>query len=263
MIKHWGACLCLLALLVLAGCAATSPSGADFQFNKPVLTVGVSAHYQPVIWKEHGEMTGLEIDFAKQLAKDLGVKLVIKEYTFDQLFNALEQKEVDILMSGISITDERSEKVLFTKPYLRVGQMAIIRLADAARLASGAEMMSGNYRIGYVKGTTGEDYVAEFINGPSAAFSTTDEGIEALKNASIDYFIHDAPTVWNLANQIGDGERLLGLYKPLTNEQLGWAVAADNNGLKNDADKILARWTQTGRLRAMINQWIPVTIYTD
>lgn len=89
--------------------------------EKGTLVVGMSADYPPYefITKKNGknEYVGFEVDLAKQFAKDLGVKLVIKNMDFDSLLVALETGKVDTIISGMNITPERKNSVDFSNTY--------------------------------------------------------------------------------------------------------------------------------------------------
>ena len=253
-------CLLLLTLTTsaLSGCSNTKYRVSNH--SSPALKVGMAAHYRPLVWQDQGEVVGLEVDFAHQLAEDLKRELVITTYNWDALFAALQSGEIDLIMSGVSITKQRRKQFVFSSPYLRIGQMAIIRLKDAGKLSTYGALHSGQFRVGYSLGTTGEAYVLNELKVPSQGFTTTEEGLQALRNEQIDFFIHDAPTAWNLANEPVQRSQLLGLYRPLTEEYLGWVMRSNDVVLKNQIDEVLQRWDQSGVKQTLVKKWIPVTI---
>lgn len=250
----------ILLAISLNACSLFHTSNTE---TTSLLKVGVSSHYNPLAFREHDELQGLEIDFARSLAQELGKELVIKEYRWELLFNALEDREIDIIMSGVSITEERTQRFYFALPYTQIAQMAVIRSQDAQHLAPPEALHSGNYVVGYSVGTTGESYVQNNHTGKSAGFKTNIEGVAALRQGKIDYFVHDAPTIWNLANgSNGSGTSdLLGLYRPLTQESLAWVLNTKELTLANEVNSILERWKNNGYLNQVIKKWIPVRVF--
>ncbi|MCG8391524.1 MAG: transporter substrate-binding domain-containing protein [Pseudomonadales bacterium] len=224
------------------------------------LEVGVMPDYPPVVFREGGEVTGLEADFAEQLGEALGRDIVFHEYALADLFAALDAGEIDIIMSGISVTAERQRQYLFSLPYTTIGQMAMIRQADAARFSTPGAITHGPFRIGYKTGTTGEMFVQAHVQGEKRGFASNAQAVQALMEGDVDVFIHDAPTVWNLANQPDQPVKLLGLYRPLTKEQLAWVMRRDNGALKADVDTVLKNWMNDGTLNRIKNRWMPVKI---
>ena len=224
------------------------------------LRIGIAPDYKPIVWKENDKIVGVEVEFAKALAKELGRKADIREIAWEDLFAALDNGEIDIIMSGVSITPERAQRYLFSSPYMQIGQMAIIRLADVARLSAAGAMYSGMYRIGYVKETTGEKFVLQNLEGELKGFANVENGVQALVDKDIDFFIHDAPTVWRLANDAITNGQLLGIYKPLTQENLAWVMRKDNIALKNEIETVYAKWLKSGFIHKTVKKWVPVMI---
>ncbi len=105
--------------------------------QKGTLVVGTSADYPPYEFttKENGQtkIVGFEMEMAKQIAKDLGVKLVIKNMQFDSLLVALETGKVDVIISGMSPTAERKKSVAFSKIYYTGAPYLVINKADMAK----------------------------------------------------------------------------------------------------------------------------------
>lgn len=228
--------------------------------NRPVLRVGVAPDYPPVVYEQDGEIVGIEADLARLIGTSLGRRIEFARLPFTELIPALERGEVDVLMSGLSITPERAERVAFTDPYMEVGQLTLIRSRDLARFSRIQSLQRTGARVGYERGTTGERYVAtRLTRSESFGFDSVEEGIRSLRSDRIDYFIHDAPTVWRIA---GDPRQrdLHGLYRPLTEEQLAWAVRKDDHGLRSLLNATLSHHQREGLIDPIVQRWIPVRV---
>lgn len=227
---------------------------------RPPLHVGVSPTYPPVVFEQDGEIQGIEADLARSVAERIGRQAVFHVYPFPELLDALERGDVEVVMSGLSITEDRARRVLFTKPYMQVGQLALIRSRDVARLGRVLWIKRPDTRVGYERGTTGELYVADHLTRSIAfAFDDVDSGLRSLRAGRLDYFVHDAPTVWSLAGDPAHRD-LIGLYRPLTEEYLAWAVRFDESELRNQLDHALSELQSQGLIEPILNRWIPVRV---
>jgi ABC-type amino acid transport substrate-binding protein len=93
----------------------------------------------------------------------------------------------------------------------------------------------------------------------SYAFDSPADGVRSLRAGRIDFFVHDAPTIWYVT-MAPDADDLIGLFRPLTEEYLAWAVARDDVALQRALDALLAEWRAEHRLAPVIDRWIPVRV---
>ena len=238
---------------------APAPAGA---LLKSELRIGISPDYEPLAYKNQPfGLVGVEVDFANQLGKDLGKEIVFVETPFPQLIQALLAGEIDIIMSGMSITDERSRLVSFTDPYARIGQMALVRAKDKSAFPNVQSLSRATSKVGYVETTTGEMAARAFF--PKAILApqpTIEDGIAALRKGEIVLFIHDAPTVWRIAGNAQETE-LEGLYWPLTKEPLAWAVRKEDEPLRFELNRTLEQWQLDGSLKRTLSRWVTLRIW--
>jgi len=206
-------------------------------------------------------LVGVEVDFANQLGAGLGKKIVFVETAFPELIQALLEQRIDIIMSGMSITNERTELVNFTDPYARIGQMALVRAKDRSAFPDVQSFSKLTSKIGFVQTTTGEMAAKAFF--PQATLApqlTIDDGIAALRKGEIEVFIHDAPTIWRIAGNPNEKE-LAGLYWPLTKEPLAWAVRKDDEPLRFALNRELEQWKLNGSLKQILSRWVTLRIW--
>lgn len=226
----------------------------------PPLRIGTAADYPPVVYEQAGQIVGIEADLAFRLGERIGRPIEFVRLPFVELIDALEAGEVDVLMSGLSITPERARRVRFTVPYMEIGQLALIRSADLARFGRIQRIRRSGVRVGYERGTTGERFVGyELPSAQSFAFDSVDDGLRSLRSGRIDYFVHDAPTVWRIAADL-EFRDLHGLFRPLTEESVAWAVRQSDADLGDLLDATLAEWKREGLIGPIVQHWIPVRI---
>ena len=116
--------------------------------------------------------------------------------------------------------------------------------------------------IGVEKNTTGEAYARRHLDKATIVpFDSVDLALAGLRGGDVDYFIHDAPTVWRVVGRPPkEDPELIGLYRPLTDEYLAWAVRKDDAPtLGALLDGKIDEWQKNGELQAVIDKWIPVT----
>ena len=262
---------CVVATSWGGGCGARQPAGPvtpEHAASAPpvrALRVGIAPMFPPLAFKQDGRIVGVEADFARRLEGALGTTLTLVDTPWDELIPALRDGRIDVIMSGMSITEARAQLVAFAHPYLRIGQMALLRRRDAARFRSRTALDRRSTRVGFVRDTTGAMYAREHLSHATLrGFDSVDAGVAALRAGTIDAFIQDGPTVWRLtASQRGAGPGaaggdLTGWYEPLTDEYLAWAVRQDDGGVRQQLNRILKQWNDTGVLVDVLDDWITV-----
>lgn len=258
------AALCLTSAL-LFGCAAQKPAEIPPAPLAPPpppgdLRIGISPDYPPLAMKQGGRLQGVEPEFAEGLAAELQRRTRLVELKWDELIPALRDGRIDIIMSGMSITADRQRLVNFAEPYLRIGQMSLIRKADLKKFADPASIDQKKTRIGFQNHTTGEDFVRDRMkNAILIGYNSIDKGVAALRKKKIDIFVHDAPTIWRVTGGFGSKEKqLTGRYELLTDEALAWAVRNEDADLRARLSDVVRKWKENGHIDQVLDHWILV-----
>ncbi len=238
--------------LVLAGCKTT-----EVKPDPSILRVGVTPRSEPMMFKQNGQIMGIEADFAKKLGTALNREIVFVEVPWDKQIDYIEQNKTDIIMSNMSITGVRSQRIHFTTPYLESGLSGLFRRDryDPNGLI-GSVMMNQSRPIGFVENTTGEFFAAQrFPRAEKLAFKTPADGVKALVDGKINMFIHDAPVLWWMAAR---NERDLVCFpEALNREPLAWGIGRHNAELLEETNELLAQWDEDGTSAKIIQNWIP------
>ncbi|RRJ83181.1 transporter substrate-binding domain-containing protein [Aestuariirhabdus litorea] len=227
------------------------------------LRVGTSGQYPPFSLQQEGKLSGLEIDLAHQLGHFLGQPVEFRVMPFPDLIPALESGSIDLAMSGISITPERSARVLFSAPVTHTGQMAIIHQRNIALLGEPWQLTRSGRRIGVKRGTTGEQLVTnEYPSAIMLSFDTIDQALAVLAAGEIDYVIHDAQTSWMITQDSAFNE-LISLNQPLTKEAIAWAVSPASRPLLAKLNGFLEQIQGNGELEPLLRRWLPLRIQAN
>ena len=137
----------IAGILVTFFMVASSAFGADIDLAKKStlesilkrgeLRVGFEAGYMPFeMTNKKGRFVGFDIDMAKEMAKAMGVKFVPVNTAWDGIIPSLITDKFDIIMSGMTVTQERNLKINFANPYIIVGQTILINKKDKAKIKS-------------------------------------------------------------------------------------------------------------------------------
>jgi polar amino acid transport system substrate-binding protein len=248
--------VCLLAGALAATLAgnltvAQQPAGGQTQ-----LRVGVAPMLPPMIFKEAGKLSGVEADLAHALGRELGRSITFVDLPWEDLIDSLEAGKIDIIMSSMSITRARQSRVAFSAPYLRVGQMALVRAENKFRFAPLGTSLASQI-IGLKKATTGDLLVQqEFPKAKRKYFASGDEAAKALSKSKIDVYISDSTMIWYLAGKF-EAQGLVAAPMVLTEEMLAWAMRRSDPELVESVNKALKAITESGELKRVMTRWIP------
>lgn len=248
----------LVLMVVLLAAPAWSFGNTDAN----ALRVGIATNYPPVAFREKGKISGIEADLAQLLARQLKRQLKLVEIPWDDLEKNLNSGNVDVVMSGVSVTPERQQRMLFAEPYMSIGQMLLINADNIVSLAPKQALYAKGRRVGVEKNTTAEQFARrELVDARITAFDSVEDAIAAIKSNRIDYFMHDAPTIWHYTLVPKTQDRaLFGLYQPLTSEPIAWVVKSGNQALLQELNNALGDMRRQGLVDAVINKWIPFTV---
>lgn len=246
--------LMLLSALILSG-VSLAATVADVK-KKGVLVLGTDPTFAPFEFKgTDGTIQGFEIDIARAVAKDLGVKLEIRAVGFGALMpQSVTSGRVDMAISAITITPERAKVVSFSGPYYRSAQVFIVKGGNPGKFAWPADVKGKT--IGVQANTTGQFTANDLLKPKGATLKVYDDfaaGLADVRAGRIAALIGDAPTVDDLK------KRLPGQFDKagadLAAEDYGM-VFARGSDLAAAANKTLARMKSDGSYQALLNKWI-------
>lgn len=224
------------------------------------LRVGFEAGYMPFeMTDKNGNFVGFDIDIAKEMAQALGVKFVPVNTAWDGIIPSLITEKFDIIMSGMTVTQERNLKINFADPNIVVGQTILINKKHKGAIKSYKDLNDPKYTVTSKLGTTGEQAVKRVI--PKAtykSFETEPEAALEVVNGKADAFVYDLPYCVVFMAQQGAG-KLIFLDTPFTYEPLAWAVRKGDPDFINWLNNFLRQIKNDGRYDKVYDKWIKNT----
>ena len=220
------------------------------------LRVGLEPGYMPFeLTNQKGEIVGFDVDVAKRMAKAMGVKLELVSTAWDGIIPALLTKKFDIIMSGMTLTQERNLKINFAEPYIVIGQTILLRKELAGKVKSYKDLNNPKYKVGSKLGTTGEQAVKRMIpKATYTSYETEQEGVLEVVNGKIDAFVYDKPFNTVAIGQHGQG-KLVHLDTPFTYEPLAWAVRKGDYDFVNWLNNFMNQIKNDGTYKHIYHKW--------
>ncbi|MBW1865676.1 MAG: transporter substrate-binding domain-containing protein [Deltaproteobacteria bacterium] len=250
----------LFAPVFAADINLAKKSTVESILKKGELRVGFEAGYMPFeMTDKKGNFVGFDIDVAKEMAKAMGVKFVPVNTAWDGIIPSLITGKFDIIMSGMTTTQERNLKVNFANSYIVVGQTVLINKKLESTVKSYKDLNNPKYTVTSKLGTTGEQAVKRMIPKCTyKSFETETEAVLEVVNGKADAFVYDLPMNVVFMAQQGQG-KLVFLDKPFTFEPLAWAVNKGDPDFLNWLNNFLWQIKNDGRYDRIYNKWIKST----
>lgn len=236
--------------------AADSGKIAEIK-KKGTLVLGTCADYPPMEWIKYDgskeDYVGVDIDIAKAIAKELGVKLEIKNMAFEGLINSLNAGDLDIVLAGMVATPERQKAVDFSEAYYSGAQVLLVRKGDEGAYKSIADLKGK--KIGTQLGTIQQAYAEKEFGGNVTALDMNNNLLLELKNKTLDcLFLAELP-----AKQFAAVNPDLSVVQNIgaPNED-GNAVAVKkgNKDLLDVCNKVVKELKSSGQIQKWLDQYI-------
>ena len=208
------------------------------------LVMVTEAGFAPYEYYENGEIVGVDVDIAKEIAKYLGKELVIKDVSFDSIINEVKSGKSDFGAAGISYTEERAKEVDFTIDY-SISKQVIIAKEGINKIDN-----LDNKRIALQLGRVADSYVnKKYKNAKVIRQKKYLAAIEDLKNDKVDLVIMDElPAKEILKNNPG----LVILNQELFTDKYGMVVRKGNDELLKAINKVLSDLIADGKIEEYV-----------
>jgi len=221
------------------------------------IRVGFESGYVPFeMTDKRGNFIGFDMDFGRRLAKEMGVKFIPVNTAWDGIIPALMTDKFDIIMGGMTITQQRNLKVSFANPYIVVGQSILLNNKHEGTVKSFKDLNDPKYILTSRMGTTGEQAIKKDI--PKATYkgfeSEAEAGLEVI-NGKADALVYDLPFCGFLYGSQGKGKTVF-LSEPFTYEPLAWAINKGDPDFLNFLNNFLQQSKGDGFYAKVFDKWI-------
>lgn len=210
--------------------------------EKPTYIVGIDGEYPPYSFiDKNGTPQGFDVESIQWIADNMGFEVKIQPLAWDGIIPALQAGKIDMVYSGMTITDERKEVVNFSNPYWKVNQSVAVH--DDTNLTMD-DFKAGAGKVGAQRGTTGafwveENLVNESIMTPDMLVTYDNFPLVAtdLQNKRIEFAIYDRPPMLDAI-----AEKPLHIIGEIdTGEEYGVAIRKTDTALLETINEGLAK----------------------
>lgn len=225
--------LFICGLFILTGCGKK---------NSNELIMVTEAGFAPYEYYENSEVVGVDVDIAREIAKEMGKTLVIKDIAFDSIINEVKTGKADFGAAGISYSEERAKNVDFSINYAVSKQVVIVKNDSSITDINSI----GNKKIAVQLGSVADTFVTdEYDEATIVRQKKYLAAIEDLKVGKVDCVVMDELPAKEIVNS-NTGIKILN--GALTNDSYGMVVKKGNKELLEVINKVLNRLSSDGSI---------------
>lgn len=237
--------------------APAEATGGEFEtLQEGKLIVGSDTAFPPFESIENGEAVGFDIDLINEVAERIGpLEVEVQSAAFDTIFTALAARRFDVVISAVTIKEDRKQTVDFTDPYFSADQSLSVRSGDAGTI-TGVDDLSGRV-VGVQAGTTGEDCARNALQANDRvsdvrSYDTAPDAFTDLSAGRVDAVLVDLPTARQIVEQ-RTGIQVVQAIR--TQEEYGIAVSKETPDLRVAINGALAEIREDGTYRRLFVKW--------
>ena len=230
--------------------ASTSAAAELTTVEAGKLTMATNATFPPYeMTTDSGEIEGIDVDTAKAIAEKLGLELQIDDMDFDAALLSVQQGKADIVMAGVTVTNERKAVMDFSDSYATGIQSIIV--PEGSDITSPDDL--AGKKIGTQRGTTGYIYCSDdFGDDAVVAYDDGLTAVQALKNGQVDAVVIDnAPATEYVAANPG----LVILDTSYAEEDYAIGMAK-GSALEDAVNAALEELKADGTLQSIVDKYI-------
>jgi polar amino acid transport system substrate-binding protein len=254
----------LVLMLALTACdkKATAPETTAAAKAAKVYVVGTDAAYAPFeSQNEKGEMVGFSIDLLNAVAKKAAVEIKFINTPWEGIFNTLAQGDRDLLISSITITEERKQSMDFSAPYFDAVQLIAVK--EGSKIAKFSDLEK--LKVGVQTGTTGDEVVSKLQGKTSTnirRFESTPLALKELDAGGVEAVVADNGVVVNYVKNNTSVKLKTVTDTSFQPEQYGVAVKKGNAELLAKLNKGLADVKADGTYAQIYGKYFGISAAT-
>ena len=237
-----------------SGKESSSEAGGDSQ-EQEVLTVAMELAYPPFETKdEQGNPSGVSVDFMKDFGEYIGKEIRIENISFDGLIPSLQTGKADMVMSSMTITEERKETVDFSEPYANA-LLAVLTNKDS-QITSVDDLNQEGKKVAVKTGSTGYLYAQEHLkNAEIIALQDESACVMEVSQGKADGFIYDQLTIYrNWQNNLDTTNAVFIPFQDV--EPWGIAVKKGNTELLDQLNEFIETYREDGGFEELTEKYL-------
>ena len=211
--------------------------------------VGTNAEFPPFEYLEKGEVTGFDIELVNEIGKVMDADVKVLDMSFDGLLPALQMKKVDLVIAGMTATEERKKTVSFTQPYYTASQVIIVK--EGNNSIKSFDDLKGK-KVAVMLGFTGDTIVSEIEGVNVERFNAAYAGIMALQADKVEAVVLDSEPAKNYVKQ---NPGLVLAEADAEQEEYAIALRKNDKALLEKVEKALAELKANGTYDALIKKY--------
>lgn len=239
--------LCLALCLTLTACKK----------NRTKFVIGLDASFPPMgFYDESGNLTGYDIDLAREVAKRLNLEFEAKPIEWKNKDKEMSSKNIDCIWSGFTVTEEREKKYLFTSPYLSNEQVLVVNEDSKVKSLADAK----DFVIECQSYSTAEDAInknQKFYSSLKSVIFSDDyiKALDDLENRKVDGIVMDSIVARYMCTL--SSSKLIIIDEPLADElyAVGFNKDKDGQELMALVQEALLSMQKDGTVSALSNKW--------
>lgn len=245
--------------LIIVSKFAQSPNiqKTEAEQPKPVRKVlkifaGTDATFPPMeSINANKEIVGYDVELGQKLANEMNASIEFVNVPWDQIFTSLEQKKIDVIISSVSITEERKMKYIYSDPYLNAGQVVITKKNNT--IIKSPRDLAGK-KVGVQKGTTNEQEAAKYTSDKLVIrYEDFIGAARDLLDDKVDAIFSDLPGAKGI---ITSNSELKIASDPFTEEFYGILFRKDETELRDNINTALTSLRQKGILNNLKEKYL-------
>ncbi len=243
-----------LSIFTLTAVGFTGCGGEKDQDTAEILKVGTAFDVESKSFgfsdSEQGEFQGFDMDLIRAIGREIGRPVQISNINFEGLIPTLRSGNTDVIIAGLTITDERRKLISFSDPYYEAGLTAMVQ-ADSD-INTPADL--AGKRIGVKIESTSSEFAKTIPNAEIHEYDLANDTFTALENQEVDAVINDRPLNDHAiaVNQVTNARILSDM---LTEEDYGIAVRKDDVKLLQAINETLKKLHDTGEYKQIYSKW--------
>lgn len=211
--------------------------------------VGTNAEFEPFEYRESGNIVGFDIELVNEIAKLINKEIEIEDMAFDGLLPALQTKKIDLIIAGMTATEERKKNVNFSEPYYK-SQQAMVVHKEENNIKTFDDLVGKE--VGVVLGYTGDLIVSEIADVRVQRYNATSEAIMGLKAQKVQVVVLDYEPAKNYSAQ---NPELKLVETDSASEEYAIAIRKEDTQLLEDINKALNTLKENGTYETLLNKY--------